>query len=264
MTQIAHTRSYITQTQLARAYHQLGHRHAPENQWDATLLIDENLVLWWACPALETLLPGEDGPPRQRWHVIERAGELDWPPLRPEAEIWPALLERDPIPTSDQAERQAAMYGQSVEERHRESLRRHYLGSAHLGTTKRNPTDVNFDPIVRDWSVTARELADFIDTHRPPKLSTEQRVMAQGARLVELEREIARTKDSLGHLMRNAAREQGDPLPRGYRAQLARWSGVTKPTVTAWLSDTGCCEDAVPDETSTPHTHTPEDQEQTP
>uniref|UniRef100_UPI000519D3B2 hypothetical protein n=1 Tax=Streptomyces capuensis TaxID=1464056 RepID=UPI000519D3B2 len=165
-----------------------------------------------------------------------------------EQEIWPALLAKHPLPTGELADRQAQMFGQSIEEMHRDNLRRQYLGNAHIGRMKRNPTDVCFDPIVRDWDATARELADFVDAHRPPKLTAEQRVMTQGVRLAELEAQIATTKVSLGRLMRNAARDQGEQPRRGFKSDLAQWAGVSRPTADAWLSDGGCCEQDVPNE----------------
>ncbi|MGW7356230.1 hypothetical protein ACWGI0_06030 [Streptomyces sp. NPDC054802] len=151
----------------------------------------------------------------------------------------------------------------SVEEWHHEQLRHHYLSSVHIGGGKRNPTDVNFDPLVRDWDATAREFADFIDAHRPPKLTSEQRVMAQGVHLAKLEAEIASTKASLGHLMRNARRDQGAKLRRGFKSDMSRWSGVSRPTVDAWLSGGGCCEGSVPDEDGNTYLgHTDEIEEQ--
>jgi hypothetical protein len=254
VTVIAYTRNYVTQDQLGRAYRALGHTSTAPN-WSATLLIDPNLRMTWACRVLEAPGPDDDVPPRQVWHVIAEAGELDWPPLRPETDIWPVLLAKDPPPTGERAESAAVMYGKSVEEMHRDNLRRHYLGPAHIGTIKRNPTDVNFDPVVRDWAVTARELAEFVDTHRPPKLTSEQRVMEQGVQLAELEKAVATTKLSMARMMRNAARDQGDRLRRGFKSDLSRWSGMSRPTVDAWLSDAGCCEGVVPSESATPHPH---------
>ncbi|MEU5181189.1 hypothetical protein AB0G49_14165 [Streptomyces longwoodensis] len=246
MTQIAWTANYVTQRELGLAYARLGHTStAPA--WAATLLIRPSLTMAWAC---RVLLPdlAEEQPVEHGWHIIAEAGELDWPPLRPEADIWPALLEREPVPTGEHAERQAALLGKTVEEMHLAALRRHYLSDSHIGGMKRHKGDVNFDPIVRDWDVTARELAEFIDTHRPPKLTAEQRVMVQGVRLAELEAEAEQAKISLGRLMRNAAREHGGTLPRGFKANMTVYSGKSRPTVDAWLADTGCCEGAVPDE----------------
>ncbi|MDI3101992.1 hypothetical protein QJ054_33700 [Streptomyces sp. AN-3] len=247
MTAIAYTANYVTQLQLRRAYERLGHTStAPE--WSATLLIRDTLTMAWACPVLAPPAELEEYPARHYWHVIAEAGELDWPPLKPESEIWPALLNKEPVPSGEQAERAAAMWGKTVEEAHRDALRRHYLSDAHIGGMKRNKTDVNFDPLVRDWDVTARELAAFIDTHRPPKLTTEQRVMVQGVRLAQLEAQVESTKDSLGRLMRNAARDQGEKLRRGFKTDMSAWSGKSRPTVDAWLADGGCCEGAVPEE----------------
>ncbi|GGR54405.1 hypothetical protein GCM10015536_69740 [Streptomyces griseomycini] len=246
MTEIAYTANYVTQEQLQRAYARLGHT-SPTPKWAATLLIRPSLTMAWACPVLASDRT-EEHPALYDWHVIAEAGELDWPPLRPEEDIWPALLAKDPLPTGERAERQAAMLGQTVEEMHHAALRRHYLSDAHIGGMKRNKTDVNFDPVVRDWDVTARELAQFLDTHRPPKLTAEQRVMVQGVRLAELEAQVADAKDSLGQLMRNAAREQGERLRRGFKADMTAWSGKSRPTVDAWLADAGCCEGPVPDE----------------
>ncbi|MEU6562656.1 hypothetical protein [Nocardia nova] len=255
MASIAFTRNYITQEQLGKAYRRLGHTPKPAAEWSATLLIGESLSLSWACPVLladpEEYESSENDqlPTWTGWHVMATAGELDWPPLRPETEIWPALLDRHPVPTGEQAEFQARKLGGSVEDMHRSSLRSHYLTDAHLDTAgriKRNQSDINFDPLVRDWDVTARELAEFLDTHQPPKLTTEQRVMAQGARLRLLEAQVEQTKTSLAQLIRNAAHDQGTSLRHGFKADMARWSGKTRPTVDAWLADPGCCEGPVP------------------
>ncbi|HEY2096298.1 MAG TPA: hypothetical protein VGH72_07540 [Pseudonocardia sp.] len=259
MTRVEYTRSYVTQVELARAYRRLGRPDCPAPAWSAVLLIDVGLTMRWACPVLHPPVVQETYPSGHDWHVIAEAGELDWPPLRPEAEIWPALLEREPIPTGDYAEKQAQFLGVSVEQMHRANLRRHYLGDAHIRGMKRNWRDVNFDPLVRDWDATARDLAAFIDEHRPPKLTTEQRVMAQGVRLVQLEAEVSDTKASLGRLMRNAARDQGGRPRRGFKSDLSRWGGVSRPTVDGWLANGGGCEGAVPDEdgTTTHPEHTP-------
>ncbi|MEU1078193.1 MULTISPECIES: hypothetical protein [unclassified Streptomyces] len=257
MTEIAYSANYVTQAELRRAYQRLGHTSTAPT-WGATLLITQNLTMSWACRVLAPAELREDYPARSTWHVIAEAGELGWPPLRSEEEIWPALLAKYPVPTGEQAEHQARMFGKSTEELHRDQLRRHYLGDAYIGHIKRNPSDVCFDPIVRDWDVTARELAAFIDDHRPPKLTSEQRVMVQGVRLAELEAEIATTKVSLGRLMRNAAREQGERPRRGFKTDLASYAGVSRPTADAWLSDGGCCEGEVPNEdggTYPKHTH---------
>ncbi|MER5973309.1 hypothetical protein ABT112_26885 [Streptomyces sp. NPDC002055] len=262
MTEIAFTKNFVTQQHLGAAYRRLGHTStAPA--WSATLLISSGLGLSWACPVLAEQETTETSA-LSGWHVIAEAGELDWPPLRPEEEIWPALLELHPVPTGEAAEQQARFLGAgTVEEWHREKLRRHYLSDAHIGSAKRNPSDVNFDPVVRDWETSARELADFIDSHRPPKLTTEQRVMAQGVRLAQLEAEVEATKESLSRLMRNARRDQGERPRRGFKADLARWSGASRPTVDTWLSGGGCCE-AVPDEDGTTHQgHTHDMEEQT-
>ncbi|MEU5748280.1 hypothetical protein ABZ804_22410 [Streptomyces sp. NPDC047726] len=255
MTEIRYTAGYATQVHLRRAYERLGHTSTTPAS-SATLLIDLSLNLSWACPVL--VEPEMDGTPSIiGWHVIAQAGELDWPALRPESEIWPALLEKHPVPTGERAEREAQLRGSgSVEEVHREQLRRQYLGDAHSGIHKRNATDINFDPIVRDWDTTARQLADFVDSHRPPKLTTEQRVMAQGVRRVQLMAELANTDASLARLMRNAARDQGERPRRGFKADLSRWAGVSRPTADAWLRDGGCCESTVPDEDDTTHGHT--------
>lgn len=277
MTSLAYTRNYVTQAHLRAAYESLGHT-SHDRTWEATLLITPELYLRWACPVLapapEPYPETESDPdiepagwdtfdaPLVDWYVIAEAGELDWPPLRPEEEIWPALLAEHPVPTGEHAEKQARMRGKSIEEMHRDHLRRQYLSDAHIVGGKRHKGDVNFSPLVRDWSVTARELADFIDTHRPPKLSSEQRVMAQGARRAQLIAELDNTTASLGHLMRNAARDQGPKLRRGFKADMVRWTGVTRPTVDAWLNSGGCCEGTVPDENGTPHpghTHTPDE-----
>ncbi|MCG8971846.1 hypothetical protein [Streptomyces sp. CL12-4] len=251
MPLIEYTANYVTQAELRRAYERLGHTSTVP-AWSATLLIRPSLTMAWACPVLASPEEREESPARYDWHVIAEAGELDWPPLKPEDEIWPALLEKEPVPTGDLAERQAAMWGKTVEEFHRDALRRHYLGDAHIGGMKRNKIDINFDPIVRDWDATARELAAFVDAHRPPKLTAEQRVMVQGVRLAQLEAQVESTKDSLGRLMRNAARDQGEKLRRGFKADMAAWSGKSRPTVDAWLSDGGCCEGSVPDEDGAP------------
>ena len=247
MTENAYTRNYVTQEHLRRAYDRLGHTsRAPE--WSATLLIEPGLDLWWACPVLEQTTEFDGEPSvRSTWHTIAKAGELDWPPLKPEDEVWPALLAKEPVPTGERAERAARMMGfASVEEWHRDALRNHYFGDAHIGGMKRNPTDVNFDPLVRDWDHTARELAAFIDANRPPKLTSEQRVMVQGVRKAQLEAQLASVKVSLGRLMRNAARDQGERLRHGFKSDMARWGDVTRPTVDAWLSDGDCCEPVVP------------------
>ncbi|MEI5525549.1 hypothetical protein WB401_13390 [Streptomyces brasiliscabiei] len=252
MTAIEYTRNHVTQKELARAYQRLGHTStAPD--WAATLLIDVGLTMSWACPVLHPPELRTEHSNGHSWHVIAEAGELDWPPLRPESEIWPKLLAKDPVPTGEWAEKQARFLGKSIEQMHHDRLRAHYLSSAHIPgpggnstASKRNPTDVNFDPIVRDWDATARELAHFLDTHRPPKLTAEQRVMAQGVHLAELEAAVANTKASLGRLMRNAAGDQGDRARRGFKSDMSRWGGVSRPTVDAWLSDDG--EGDVPDE----------------
>lgn len=268
MTRIEFTGNYVTQAELSRAYRSLEHTPPVPSRWSAALLISRGLGMRWVCPVLHPPELREEHSAGHTWHVIAEAGELDWPPLRPESEIWPALLERDPVPTGDLAECQARFLSKNVEEMHRDNLRRHFLGDAHIGGMKRNPSDVNFDPAVRDWDATARELAAFLDDHRPPKLTTEQRVMEQGVRLAELKAEVASTKASLGRLMRNAKRDQGNQAGRsGFKNDMAHWGGVTRPTVDAWLSDSDCCEGAVPDEdgtTHTSHTHTCDNtQEQT-
>ncbi|MBF6333585.1 hypothetical protein [Nocardia transvalensis] len=266
MTEVVFTANYVTQVELAKAYRRLGHT-CPTPAWSATLLISKGLSMAWGCPVLPPEeLRDEEYPARHDWYVIADAGELDWPPLKPEEQIWPALLEKHPVPTGKQAEFAARAMGKaSVEEAHREQLRHHYLGNAYIGGAKRNPTDVNFDPIVRDWDATARALADFLDAHRPPKLTSEQRVMAQGVRLAQLEAAVAATKMSLGHLMRNAAREtrvSGDKLRRGFKSDMSRWGGVSRPTVDAWLAAGGCCEGAVPGSDTTESRHTPDVEEQ--
>ncbi|WP_158933567.1 hypothetical protein [Streptomyces sp. NRRL S-1868] len=253
MTTIRYTGNYETQDQLRRAYERLGHTPPPAPAWSATLVIDHNLCMSWACPKLlaeEFRL--EDRPAGYEWHVIAQAGELDWPPLRPEEEIWPALLEQHPVPTGERTEEQSRMYGGgNVEDWHYKRLRDIYFGDAHIRGRKRNASDVNFSPLVRDWDATARELADFLNTHRPPKLTTEQRVMAQGVHLAELQVQVEHTKTSLGRLMRNAARAQRQPdgrLPHGFQSNMSRWGGMARTTVVAWLADGGHCEGAVPDE----------------
>jgi hypothetical protein len=250
MTAIAYTANYETQVKLRRAYARLGHTSTTP-AWSATLLIRDSLTMAWACPVLAAPELREENPASYDWHVIAEAGELDWPPLRPEEEIWPTLLAKEPVPTGEQAERDAAFLGKTVEEMHRDALRRHYLSDAHLMGLKCNKADVNFDPIVRDWGATARELAAFIDANRPPKLTDEQRVMVQGVRLAQLEAEVTSTKASLSRLMRNSARAQEGKLRRGFKSDMARWSGASRPTVDAWLADGGCCEGAVPEEDGT-------------
>jgi hypothetical protein len=260
MTALAFTRNYITQQHLDRAYRDLGHT-SKTREWEATLLIDDVLDMWWACPGLRTAEERVERPAAHGWHIIAKAGELDWPPLRPEEEIWPALLAKEPVPTGERAEREARFLGRSIEEAHMDRLRTHYLSSAHIGGIKRNPTDVNFDPVVRDWKASARELAGFIDGHRPPKLTTEQRVMVQGVRLAEYEDAVERTKLSMGRLMRNAARDARGAdgrLRHGFKADMTRWSGKSRPTVDDWLSDGGCCEGTVPTDTETPEEQTHE------
>lgn len=239
MTRVEYTHQYVTQVELAKAFQRLGPPVAPVPDWSAILLIGISLTMSWACPVLEPPEVREEYPAAHGWHVIAEAGELDWPPLRPEEEIWPALLAREPIPTGVDAEQQARLLGVSIEQMHRDNLRRHYLGDAHIGGMKRNPSDINFDALVRDWDATARELAAFLRSHHPPKLTAEQRVMAQGVRLAQLEAEVTNTKNSLAHLMRNAERQQGEHTRRGFRSDLARWGGVSRPTVGSWLSDGG-------------------------
>lgn len=241
MTDIAYTANYVTQAQLGRAYARLGHQ-SKTPEWSATLLIRDTLTMAWACRVLLPPEFREEKPAASEWHVIAEAGELDWPPLRPEEEIWPALLAKDPVPTGERAEREAAMLGKTVEERHLDDLRRHFLSPAHTGGFKRNQTDVNFNPIVRDWDATARELATFLDTHRPPKLTAEQRVMVTGVHLAELKTAVAHTQISLGHLMRNSAVGQGSKLRRGFKGDMALWGGVSRPTVDAWMDDRRCYE----------------------
>ncbi|MFD3908831.1 hypothetical protein ACFXOL_21035 [Streptomyces californicus] len=248
--EIAFTEQYRTQQELDIAYRRLNHQAKPAPTWGATLLIHLDLSLSWGCHLIDPLTPADERP-RIGWHIIAGAGELAYPPLRPEEDIWPALLAQHPVPTTDAAAREAEFRGCTVEEMHREKLRYLYLGSATIGTgsgLKRNPTDVNFDPIVRDWDVTARELAEFLDTHKPPKLTAEQRVMAQGAELVRLEEAVRDTRTSLAHLMRNARRAQG-PKPRhGFKADLARWTARSRPTVDAWLADSDAGDSGTPDE----------------
>ncbi|MEV5204385.1 hypothetical protein [Streptomyces sp. NPDC053720] len=235
MTEIAYPAQYVTQDQLGRAYHRLGHT-SPTNRWSATLLIDEDLRMYWACPVVAAPATDED-PARYDWQVIADAGELDWPPLRDEEEIWPALLAKHPVPTGHQAEAQARLTGKTVEEWHRESLRRTYLCDAHIGTTKRNPTDINFSPLVRDWDATARELAAFLDTHPAPKLTTTQRIKAQGVHRARLLDELSSTNMSLARLMRNVVKNPSNLEEKPRKLDLARWAGVTRPTVDSWLND---------------------------
>ncbi|MER7497099.1 hypothetical protein ABT033_31440 [Streptomyces pharetrae] len=246
MTEIAYTANYVTQAELRRAYARLGHQSTTP-AWSATLLISDDLSMAWACRVLEPPELRQENPAASGWHIIARAGELDWPPLRPEEEIWPALLAKDPVPTGKRAEQDAAFLGKTVEEMHLDALRRHFLSDAHIGNVKRNKGDVNFDPVVRDWDATARELAVFLDTHRPPKLTATQRVMVQGVHLAELETAVAHAKVSLGRLMRNAAVGHGPKLPHGFKSEMAHYGGVSRPTVDAWLGDRGCCEPPVPD-----------------
>ncbi|RZF02889.1 hypothetical protein [Streptomyces albidoflavus] len=236
MTEIAYTATYVTQVELGRAYQQLGHSSSTR-PWSATLLIGHELTMSWACRVLDRNASEEDGTTRHTWHVIAEAGELDWPPLRPEPEIWPALLEREPVPTGERAEREAQLLGTSVEAMHRDRLRQHYLGPAHLSGLKRNATDVNFSPLVRDWAATARELASFIDSHRPPRLTVEQRVMEQGVRLAQLEAAAENAKASLARLLRNANHAQGEQPRHGFKSDLMRWAGKSRPTVDAWLAE---------------------------
>ncbi|MFD6243355.1 hypothetical protein ACFWFV_28315 [Streptomyces diastaticus] len=236
MTDVAYTAAYVTQVELGRAYQRLGHT-SPARPWRATLLINPELVMAWACRVLDRTSTGED-PARYTWHVIADAGELDWPPLRPEGEVWPALLAKEPVPTGDRAEQEAQWLGTTVEEMHRARLRDHYLGDAHSIGLKRRPADINFDPLVRDWDATARELAHYLDTHQPPRLTVDQRIMEQGARLAKLEAETESAKRGLARLVRNARDAQGEQLRRGFKADLARWSGRTRPTIDAWLTDT--------------------------
>lgn len=245
MTVVAYlTPNYITSTELDRAYRLLEHPTTTPT-WSATLLITRDLVMHWACPVrIDDESPEDDLYSRgasHAWHIIAGAGELDWPPLRDEDDIWPALRQRHPLPTGELAEQQAKTTGHTTEEMWRNQMRHHYLSASHVviggRPCKRNPNDVNFDPIVRDWMVTARELVDFIDSHPAPKLTAEQRVMTQGARLAAQEASASATKTSLAHLMRNAAAEQGPQPRRGFKSDLARWAGVSRPTVDAWLAE---------------------------
>ncbi|MFJ5099263.1 hypothetical protein [Streptomyces sp. NPDC088557] len=245
MTIVAYSHSHEALVQLGRAYRALDH-HTPDSPWDATLLVTPELHLLWACPVLGA--PAEDEQPQAEWHVIAEAGELDYPPARPEEEAWAALLAEFPVPAGENAERQARLLGRTPEEAHREDLRRRYLGESHIGGLKRNVGDVQFSPLVRDWAVTARELAVFLDAHRPPRLTAEQRVMAQGVRRARLVAELEAATASLGHLMRNAAQSQNGTLRRGFKADLTRWSAVSRPTVDQWLTD--------PDTTTTTGTTT--------
>lgn len=244
MTEIVFTHNYRTQAELKKAYARLGHTPPATRRWEATLLVTQGLRLQWACPVLtadpEQLDSGEREPEYPRdWHVIAEAGELDWPPLKPEDVIWPALLDRHPVPTGEEAKKLEAFEGRPAADVHRENLRVHYLSDAHVNGIKRRAGDVNFDPIVRDWDATARELAAFVDTHRPPLLTAEQRVMVQGVHVARLESELATAKVSLAHLMRNAADDQPGHRPRhGLKSDMARWGGVTRPTVDAWLAQT--------------------------
>lgn len=251
MTYIEWKNGYRTIKELKRAYERLHHR-VNTNDNSARLLVDQNLNLWWCCRTLSPVTAHGD------WHIIAKAGELDWPPLRPEEEIWPALLDRHPVPDDEQSQRVARMFGKTVEQLHREQLRSHYLSPSHIGDMKRNPTDVNFDPIVRDWQLTAREFAEFLDTHRPPKLTAEQRVMEAGYRRSQLMAALASTEQGLARLMRNAAREATDPdtgkLRRGLKSDLARWTNLSRPTIDEWLADTDWGEPTVPDDDRTGET----------
>ena len=97
MTSVVYTKNYITQEQLRRAYAQLDHTPPPDNRWEATLLITPTLEMDWACRCLiEWGEEDHEGRPvaDPGWHVISRAGELDWPPLRPHEEMWDAMLRR--------------------------------------------------------------------------------------------------------------------------------------------------------------------------
>ncbi|CAM5234337.1 Transcriptional regulator OS=Streptomyces griseomycini OX=66895 GN=FHS37_006701 PE=4 SV=1 [Streptomyces griseomycini] len=85
MTEIAYTANYVTQEQLQRAYARLGHT-SPTPKWAATLLIRPSHTMAWACPVLASDRT-EEHPALYDWHVIAEAGELDWPPLRPEEDI---------------------------------------------------------------------------------------------------------------------------------------------------------------------------------
>lgn len=250
MTVVHFTANYVTQQELRAAYTALGHSTAfSAHEYDATLLIDANLTLRWACPKVT-------GPPLMDmpdvgWHVIAEAGALDWPPLRPEDECWRNLLAKYPVPTGERAQEQARMYGTSVEQLHFDQLRHHYLSPAHRNGMAVNKTDVNFSPLVRDWSVTARALADFLDTHRPPRLTAEQRVIYQGAHLVELENQIERTKERLARLVRNAAHEQrtgNGRLRHGFKSDVAGWTRRSRVTIDNWLSQGGPSEHAIHDE----------------
>lgn len=241
MTRIAYKSNYRSLVELRRAYERLGLSQTTDAR-EATLLIDEGLNLRWACRTLDGSYEyGE-------WHIIAHAGELDYPPLRPEEEIWAALLERHPVPDDEHTRHTAQLLGKTVEELHREELQAHYLSPTHDRGLKTNWRLVCWDPIVRDWDVAAQQLADFVRTHKPPRLTPEQRVMEAGWRRVQLLRQLDAAEESLGRLMRNAARAATDStgrIRRGLKSDLARWTGLSRPTVDEWLASGGCCDDPV-------------------
>src|SRR5690606_7430256 len=106
MTRIAYKSSYRSLVELRRAYERLGLSQTTDAR-EATLLIDEGLSLRWACRTLDSSYEyGE-------WHIIADAGELDYPPLRPEEEIWAALLERHPVPDDEHTRHTAQLLGLS-------------------------------------------------------------------------------------------------------------------------------------------------------
>ena len=237
MTSVVYTKNYITQEQLRRAYAQLDHTPPPDNRWEATLRITPTLEMDWACRCLiEWGEEDHEGRPvaDPGWHVISRAGELDWPPLRPHEEMWDAMLRRYPIPTGEEAQRHADIMGTSPEEERRRKFLALTLQDSYA-RGQRNPRLVDFDPVLRDWSVTARQLADFLDTHKPPKLTAEQRVMQQGAVAEELQRQADQAREGLPQLVKNAYDEQGNAPRKFFMADMARWAGTSRPTAYKWI-----------------------------
>lgn len=244
MTRIQYTKNFVTQQELARAYRDLGHSSGAHNPYDAYLLIDTALKMRWACdyavPHDQEKEEEEEelAPPCQARHIIAYAGELPWPHLRPDEECWANLLAQHPSPTGQKWEQQAQMWGGTVEGLHRDHLRRTYLTHPDIGgMKKRNPTDVNFSPLVRDWETVAQALADFLDHHRPPKLTWEQRIMRDGLDLQIAKYDVQLLEGRVkGRVVREAARQRAEDgkLRRGFKSDVERWTGKSRTTLDTW------------------------------